>query len=39
MLLSFFLARRRRPRPFVWSPALDLADHAIFSTLIPGTHY
>ena len=33
------------PRPseppvrFVWTPALDLSDHAVYSALIPGTQY
>jgi hypothetical protein len=39
MILSFFLARMNRPARFVWSPALDLEDHAIYSTLIPGAQY
>ena len=36
-LVLSFLYRRRRA--FVWAPALDLSDHAIYSTLIPGTQY
>ena len=36
MILSFLLSRRFRSKRYVWSPALDLSDHAIFSTLIPG---
>ncbi len=39
MLLSFLLARFNRRSRFVWSPALDLADHEVYSTLIPGTQY
>ena len=39
MLLSFLLARLNRTARFTWSPSLDLRDHAIRSTLIPGTHY
>jgi hypothetical protein len=39
MLLSLFLAWLNRAPRFVWSPALDLADHEIYSTLIPGTQY
>ena len=37
MLLAFLLARLQ-PR-FVWSPALDLSDHQIYSALIPGMQY
>jgi hypothetical protein len=41
MMLTFILSRlapsgRRR---FVWSPALDLTDHSVFSTLIAGAQY
>jgi hypothetical protein len=39
MILSFILSRLNRSRHFVWSPALDLKDHAIRSTLIPGAQY
>ena len=39
MFLTFLLSRLRRPSRFVWSPALDLRDHAVFSTLIPGGQY
>ncbi|HEX2553013.1 MAG TPA: hypothetical protein VHL98_04885 [Microvirga sp.] len=43
MFLTFLLSRfhriaRARTR-FVWSPALDLKDHAVFSTLLPGAQY
>jgi hypothetical protein len=38
MLLQFFLARWFRPRAYVWSPAVDLADPMIYSALLPGTH-
>ena len=37
MLLAFLLSLSK-PRAFVWAPALDLSDNAIFSALIPGTH-
>jgi hypothetical protein len=36
MFLSFLLACRSRSRRFVWSPALDLRDHSVRSTLIAG---
>jgi hypothetical protein len=39
MFLSLILARFNRSARFSWSPALDLGDHAIFSTLIPGAQY
>jgi hypothetical protein len=39
MLLSFLLSRFNRSARFVWSPALDLKDHAIYSTLLPHTQY
>jgi hypothetical protein len=39
MFLSLLLSRLNRSVRFVWSPALDLRDHAIYSTLIPGTQY
>jgi hypothetical protein len=35
MLLSFLLAYVSRPLPYRWSPALDLHDPAIYSTLLP----
>lgn len=35
MILTFFLSYLSRPRKFVWSPALDMADPAIYSTLLP----
>ena len=43
MILSFILSllsRRGSPatRPFSWSPALDLTDNEIYSTLLPGSH-
>ena len=39
MFLSLILAYRNRSPRFVWSPALDLSDHAVLSTLIPGAQY
>jgi hypothetical protein len=38
MLLSFLFARWSRPKTYIWSPALDLTDPAIYSTLLPHTH-
>jgi hypothetical protein len=38
MILSFILSRLGRSRRFVWSPALDLSDHEVYSTLIPHAH-
>jgi hypothetical protein len=39
MLLSLLLSYLNRSARFTWSPALDLKDRAIFSTLIPGAQY
>jgi hypothetical protein len=39
MFLTFLLSRLSRPVRFVWTPALDLSDHAVYSALIPGTQY
>lgn len=39
MFLSLVLSRLNRSRRFIWSPALNLQDRAIFSTLIPGAQY
>jgi hypothetical protein len=39
MFLTFLLSRLARKPHFLWSPALDLDDHVIYSTLIPGTQY
>lgn len=39
MFLSLILSRLNRSVRFSWSPALNLEDHAIYSTLIPGTQY
>jgi hypothetical protein len=38
MILSFLLSRLGRSARFAWSPALDLSDHEIYSTLLPGAH-
>jgi hypothetical protein len=37
MILTFLLALLSRSRPprYVWSPALDLDDPSIYSTLLP----
>ena len=39
MLLALVLSYLNRSARFSWSPALDLEDHAIYSTLIPGAQY
>jgi hypothetical protein len=39
MFLSLILSRLNRTARFAWSPALNLEDHAIYSTLIPGAQY
>jgi hypothetical protein len=39
MFLSLILSRLNRAARFSWSPALDMDDHAIYSTLIPGAQY
>jgi len=39
MFLTLFLSRINRSARFVWSPALNLEDRSIYSTLIPGTQY
>jgi hypothetical protein len=38
MLFRLLCARWSRRKRFVWSPALDLGDATIYSTLLPGTH-
>jgi hypothetical protein len=35
MILSFLLAYVVRPPRYVWSPALDLSDPAVYSALLP----
>jgi hypothetical protein len=39
MFISLILSYLNRSARFSWSPALDLEDHAIYSTLIPGAQY
>jgi hypothetical protein len=39
MFISLILSYLNRSTRFSWSPALDLEDHAIYSTLIPGAQY
>jgi len=34
MFLTFLLSRLSRPVRFVWTPALDLSDHEVYSALI-----
>jgi hypothetical protein len=39
MFLTLLLARLNLSRGFVWSPAIDLSDCRLLSTLIPGAQY
>jgi hypothetical protein len=39
MILAFILSCLDRSPRFVWSPALDLSDYEVYSTLIPGAHH
>lgn len=39
MFLSLILSHMNRATRFSWSPALNLDDRSIFSTLIPGAQY
>lgn len=39
MLLSLLLSWFKGSAHFVWSPALDLKDRSVYSTLIPGAQY
>jgi hypothetical protein len=39
MFLSLILARFNRTARYSWSPALDLRDRVVLSTLIPGAQY
>jgi hypothetical protein len=39
MLVTFVLSLFNRTPAFAWSPALDLSDNQVISTLIPGTQY
>jgi len=39
MIIAFILSRLNRSARFRWTPALDLRDRTILSTLIPGAQY
>jgi len=39
MFLSLILAHLNRASRFKWSPALNLEDRSVYSTLIPGAQY
>ncbi len=39
MFLSLILSLINRSPRFSWSPALNLEDRSIYSTLIPGAQY
>ena len=39
MFLALLLSRLNRSARFSWSPALNLEDRRIYSTLIPGAQY
>ena len=39
MFLAFILSRLNRAARFSWSPALDLKDRSVYSTLLPGAQY
>lgn len=39
MFLSLILSHINRTARFSWSPALNLEDRSIYSTLIPGAQY
>lgn len=39
MFLAFILSRLNRSARFSWTPALNLEDRSVYSTLIPGTQY
>jgi hypothetical protein len=39
MFLSLILSYINRTARFSWSPALNLEDRSIYSTLIPGAQY
>ncbi len=39
MFLALLLSRLNRSARFSWSPALNLEDRTIYSTLIPGAQY
>ncbi len=39
MFLALILSRFNRSARFSWSPALNLEDRSIYSTLLPGAQY
>ncbi len=39
MFLTYILSLFARPRRFAWTPALDMTDGQVVSTLIPGAQY
>jgi hypothetical protein len=39
MFLALILSRLNRAARFSWSPALDLKDRSVYSTLLPGAQY
>lgn len=39
MFLTLILSHLSRSTRFVWSPALNLEDRSVYSTLIPGAQY
>ena len=39
MFLSLILSYLNRSARFSWSPALNMEDRSIYSTLLPGTQY
>lgn len=39
MFLALILSRINRTARFSWSPALNLEDRSIYSTLLPGAQY
>lgn len=39
MFISLLLSFLSRREAFRWSPALDLSNHEVYSTLLPGTQY
>jgi hypothetical protein len=39
MFLSLVLSWLNRSSSFTWSPALNLEDRTIYSTLLPGVQY
>ena len=39
MFLALLLSRLNRSARFSWTPALNLEDRSIYSTLLPGAQY